>query len=135
MTDHPAVLGAYGMINGNGFVDTTIMKKTFNYVWNHWNWKETWGWDFPLTAMTATRLHLPEKAVDALFMDVKTNTYLNNGHNYQDNRLRIYLPGNGALLSAVAMMCAGFDGNHIINPGFPKNGKWKVRWENLKPIF
>ena len=26
---------------------------------------------------------------------------------YQDDRLRVYLPGNGGLLAAVAMMCAG----------------------------
>jgi protein-glucosylgalactosylhydroxylysine glucosidase len=135
LSDHPSVLGAYGMIDGNGFVDTTIMKNTLNYVWNNWNWKETWGWDYPLTAMTATRLYEPEKAIDALFKNEKTNTYLLNGHNYQDGRLRLYLPGNGGLLSAVAMMCAGFDGNKIMNPGFPKNGKWQVKWENLSPLF
>ena len=78
-----------------------------------------------MTAMTATRLGLPEKAIDALLMDVTTNTYLNNGHNYQDNRLTIYLPGNGGLLTAVAMMCAGYDGCRTKNPGIPKiiNGR------------
>ena len=30
-------------------------------------------------------------------MNKRTNTYLPNGHNYQDPRLRIYLPGNGGL--------------------------------------
>lgn len=135
MTDHPAVLGAYGMIDGSNYADTAIMKKTFEKVWQNWNWSETWGWDFPLTAMTATRLHQPEKAVEALFMNVKTNRYLLNGHNYQDERLRLYLPGNGGLLSAVAMMCAGFEGNKIPNPGFPKNGKWNVKWENISPLF
>ena len=48
-----------------------------------------------MTAMTATRLGLPEKAIDALLMNIATNTYLPNGHNYQDDRLTIYLPGNG----------------------------------------
>jgi len=38
------------------------------------------------------------------------------------------------LLAAVAMMCAGYDGCKTINPGFPKNGKWKVRWEGLKKM-
>ena len=84
-----------------------------------------------MTAMTATRLGLPEKAIDALLMDVTTNTYLNNGHNYQDNRLTIYLPGNGGLLTAVAMMCAGYDGCTTKNPGIPKNSKWQVKWEGL----
>ncbi|HEY5407176.1 MAG TPA: hypothetical protein VIJ92_08810 [Ginsengibacter sp.] len=133
-TDHPSVFGALGMLPQTGMVDTTIMHNTFNWIWNNWTWKRTWGWDFPMTAMTATRLGLPEKAIDALLMPIQTNTYLNNGHNYQEGRLTIYLPGNGGLLAAIAMMCAGYDGCKIINPGIPKNGKWKVRWEGLKKM-
>ncbi len=133
-TDHPAVLAAYGMLPYNGKLDTVVMKKTFNLVWDVWDWKDTWGWDFPMTAMTAARLNMPEKAIDALFMPIKTNTYLANGHNYQDGRLRLYLPGNGGLLAAVAMMCAGWDGSTTVNPGFPKDGKWKVKWEGLKKM-
>lgn len=94
----------------------------------------TWGWDYPMTAMNAVRLGEPEKAVDALLMDKRTNTYLVNGHNYQDARLRCYLPGNGGLLTAVALMCAGWDGCPTRNPGFPKDGRWDVRWEGLKPM-
>jgi hypothetical protein len=133
-TDHPSVLASYGMMPETKLLDKQIMRKTFDLVWDTWSWKDTWGWDFPMTAMTAARLNLPEKAIDALMMDVKTNTYLGNGHNYQDDRLRLYLPGNGGLLTAVAMMCAGWDGATGSNPGFPKNGKWKVNWEGLKPM-
>lgn len=46
-------------------------------------------------------------------MNKRTNTYLPNGHNYQDPRLRIYLPGNGGLLTAIALMCAGWDGCEV----------------------
>ncbi len=134
-TDHPAVLGTYGMLPYSPLLDTNVMLQTFNWVWNNWNWKDTWGWDFPLAAMTATRFGLPDKAIDALFMPVTTNTYLSNGHNYQDERLRLYLPGNGGLLTAIAIMCAGYDGCKTINPGIPKNGKWKVKWEGLTKMF
>jgi protein-glucosylgalactosylhydroxylysine glucosidase len=130
-TDHPSVLAAYGVLPLTRMVDTTIMKNTFNWIWQNWNWPKTWGWDFPMTAMAATRLNMPEKAIDALLMNVQTNTYLPNGHNYQSPRLTIYLPGNGGLLTAIAMMCGGYDGNKKINPGIPKNGKWKVRTEGL----
>ena len=133
-TDHPSVFGALGMLPQTGMVDTTIMHNTFNWIWKNWTWNKTWGWDFPMTAMTATRLGLPEKAIDALLMPIQTNTYLNNGHNYQDERLTIYLPGNGGLLAAIAMMCAGYDGCKTINPGFPKDGKWNVKWEGLKKM-
>lgn len=131
-TDHPSVLMALGVMPATGQVDTTIMKNTFNWIWDNWIWKDTWGWDFPMVAMTATRLGMPDKAIDALMMNIQTNTYLNNGHNYQDDRLRLYLPGNGGLLTAIALMCAGYDGAKEINPGIPKNGEWKVRWEGLK---
>jgi hypothetical protein len=133
-TDHPSVFGTYGMLPESNMLDKQAMRKTFDLIWDTWNWNMTWGWDFPMTAMTAARLGLPEKAVDALLMDVKTNTYLANGHNYQDERLRLYLPGNGGLLTAVAMMCAGWDGAEEQNPGFPKNGRWRVKWEGLKPM-
>lgn len=130
-TDHPSVFGALGMLPQTPLLDTAVMQHTFNWIWQNWSWHDTWGWDFPMTAMTATRLHDPEKAIDALLMPVTTNTYLPNGHNYQDGRLTIYLPGNGGLLTAIAMMCAGYDNEKTILPGIPKNGKWKVKWEGL----
>jgi len=133
-TDHPSVLGALGMMPKAKLLDTFIMQNTFDWIWKNWSWNDTWGWDFPMVAMTATRLGMPDKAIYALLMPIQTNTYLNNGHNYQDGRLTIYLPGNGGLLAAIAMMCAGYDGCKIINPGIPKDGRWKVRWEGLKKM-
>lgn len=134
-TDHPSVLAAYGILPPTGQVDTSVMRRTFDWIWNNWTWKDTWGWDFPMTAMAAIRLGLPEKAVEALLMPIQTNTYLPNGHNYQDERLRIYLPGNGGLLTAIAMMVAGYDGAKMPLPGIPKDGRWKVRWEGLKKVM
>jgi len=131
--DHPTLLGAYGMLP-NDSVDVPVMQRTLKKVMDTWNWGETWGWDYPLTAMTAARVGEPEIAVDALLMDVQKNTYLKNGHNYQDDRLTLYLPGNGGLLTAVAMMAAGWDGapdEHA--PGFPDDG-WTVRYEGLSPL-
>ena len=133
-SDHIAVLGSVGILPMNKLIRADYMKNTLNWVWDNWNWGKTWGWDYPMTAMNATRLGEPEKAVGALLMDKRTNTYLKNGHNYQDGRLRCYLPGNGGLLTAVALMCAGWDGCEIENPGFPKDGTWNVRWEGLKPM-
>lgn len=135
LTDHPAVLGAYSTLPAVNGLDTTVMKNTLELVWQKWKWDHTWGWDFPLVAMTAARLHMPEKALDALLMPVRTNTYLINGHNYQDERLTIYLPGNGGLLSAVAMMCAGVDAGSGVNIGFPSDGSWNVKWEGLHKMF
>jgi len=133
-SDHMAVLGALGILPKCPLVRNDYMQNTLNWVWDNWNWGKTWGWDYPMTAMNAARLGDSEKAVGALLMDKRTNTYLVNGHNYQDGRLRVYLPGNGGLLTAVAMMCAGWDGCETENPGFPKDGNWNVRWEGLKKM-
>ena len=134
MNDHPAVLGAYGMLP-YGKIDKERMIATLKEVLKKWNWKTTWGWDYPLMAMTAARVGEPELAIEALLMDVQKNTYLNNGHNYQEDRLPIYLPGNGGLLAAVAMMAAGWtDAPKINGPGFPNNGKWIVKWEGINSI-
>lgn len=133
-SDHMAVLAALGVLPQCPLVRQDIMHATFDWIYANWNWGRTWGWDYPTTAMNAVRLGEPEKAVDALMMQKRTNTYLPNGHNYQDKRLRCYLPGNGGLLTAVALMCAGWDGCETQNPGFPKDGTWDVRWEGIKPL-
>ena len=137
--DHPAVLGACGMLPSahtpySLLYDQAKMKQTLDWVMKHWNWATTWGWDYGMIAMCAARLGDPKTALKALLIDTQKNTYLKNGHNFQTaDRLRIYLPGNGALLTAIAMMCAGWDGcQEPLNPGFPKDGTWNVRWEGLQ---
>jgi hypothetical protein len=131
--DHPAVLGACGLLPYTSLYNKEKMNKTLDWVMKNWNWQTTWGWDYGMTAMAAARLGQPETALQALLIDTQKNTYLKNGHNYQTaDRLRLYLPGNGALLTAVAMMCAGWDECKVgLNPGFPKDGQWNVRWEGL----
>lgn len=133
-SDHPASLGACGLLPDMDHYDADIMSKTLDHVMSDWNWASTWGWDYGMVAMAAARLGRPEEALNALLIDKGKNTYLVNGHNFQEpKRLRLYLPGNGALLDAVAMMCAGWDGcTDVRNPGFPKDGTWNVRWEGIK---
>ncbi len=135
VTDHPMVTGAVGMLPLWKKIDPEVMRNTLKLVMQKWNWPSTWGWDYPMVAMCATRLNEPEIALEALLKNVQKNTYLRNGHNYQSERLRIYLPGNGGYLKAISLMCAGWEGCKVQNPGFPKDGKWKVKWENLVKDF
>ena len=133
--DHPAVLAPFGLLPSSSLCSgAAAANNTLSWVMQHWNWPTTWGWDYGMTAMAAARLGQPETALKALLIDTQKNTYLKNGHNFQTaDRLRIYLPGNGALLTAIAMMCAGWDGCTIpSNPGFPQDGTWNVRWEGLQ---
>jgi len=131
--EHPALLGALGMLPGPG-VDRQTMRRSLRRVMEVWQWDRCWGWDFPLTAMAAARCGEPELAVEALLLPAVKNRYHPNGHNYQRPGLTAYLPGNGGLLAAVAMMTAGWTGAPPEpQPGFPKNGRWKVRGEDLRP--
>lgn len=131
-SDHPMPLGALGMMPDSRLMTRERMDSTYDWTIANWNWQKTWGWDYPMTAMCATRLHRPDDAVSALLMSVAKNTYLPQGHNWQTPRLRCYLPGNGGLLLAVALMAAGWDGCTTPEPGFPPS--WKVRYEGILPL-
>ena len=145
--DHPSFLMALGQLPGDG-VDRAIMARTLDAVLASWDWEtKIWGWDYPMIAMTAARLGEPQKAVDILLKsDGPNNRYTAAGHNPQRGDLPVYLPGNGALLSAVAMMAAGWDppssaGSGVASgassrdaPGFPHDGSWVVRSEGLHPL-
>jgi hypothetical protein len=131
--DHPSVTGALGMLPGPG-IDPEVMRRTLAWIWPNWNWPDTWGWDYPMLAMCAARVGEPDKAVDALLLDTPKNRYAINGHNYQRPGLTLYLPGNGGLLYATAMMAGGWDGAPRKDaPGFPADGQWTVRCEGLRP--
>ena len=117
--DHPSMLGALGVLPGS-LVDRETMRRTLRQVFAGWKWEDTWGWDFPMVAMTAASLGEPALAVQALLMPTPKNTWLPNGHNWQRANLPLYLPGNGGLLLAVAHMAQ--------RNAFPEN--WQIRWES-----
>jgi hypothetical protein len=130
--EHPALLGIRGMQPGEA-VDADAMRRTVRRVMEVWQWNRAWGWDFPLAAMAAARNNEPGLAVQALLIDSPKNRYHPNGHNFQREKLTAYLPGNGGLLAATAMMAAGWTGGPQTDaPGFPKDGQWSVRHENLQ---
>jgi hypothetical protein len=128
--DHPSMLCALGVLPQTGLIDPETMRATLADVLADWDWDSTWGWDYPVMAMTAARLDDPETAVDALLQGTGKNTALPNGHNRQTDSLPVYLPGNGGLLAAAALMAAGWDdGPDRHAPGFPAD--WTVLWEGL----
>ncbi|MBC1910472.1 glycoside hydrolase family 65 [Listeria innocua] len=134
MTDHPAMLGIYGLIP-NDRVDVPAFSQTLDQVLADWDFDSMWGWDFGVNAMAATRLNKPDLAMAALLCDTTKNRYAANGHNYQEKRIDLpaYLPGNGSLLLAITLMVAGFPEASEL-PGIPKDGTWQVAFENISPF-
>ena len=129
--EHPALTGVYGMLPGDG-VDMLTFKRTLDKVSREWQFNRIWGWDFPMLAMAAARSGEPKLAVDMLM-------HPSAGFQFDEHGLATggpfpYFPSNGALLTAVAMMCGGWDGSSGEAPGFPKDGTWTVRYEGFVPM-
>jgi hypothetical protein len=120
----PAWLEAYSCIRGP-LIDPLVMAATYERVAGDLRGagqpSNLWGKDFPMLAMTAARLGRPAEAVEWLLFDAPRNRYsaagFSNGW---------YLPGNGGLLWAVALMTGGWDGGPSgDSPGWPAS--WRVR--------
>ena len=129
--EHPALTGVYGMLPGDG-VDLPTFKRTLEKVSKEWQFNRIWGWDFPMLAMAAARTGQPALAIDMLM-------HPSAGFQFDEHGLATggpfpYFPSNGALLTAVAMMCGGWDGSEGEAPGFPKDGSWTVRYEGFVPM-
>ncbi len=129
--DHVDNIGIAGMLPPFPGLDPATARRTVEEVGRRWNWNATWGWDFPWMAMAAARVGDPDLAIEALLNPSAKNHYDERG--ICTGGPGPYLPGNGGLLYAVAMMAAGWDGAPNRNaPGFPNDGSWTVRWEDLK---
>jgi hypothetical protein len=130
--EHPDPVGVLGMLPPVEGVDSETARRTVLKVWQCWDWNRCWGWDFPWMAMAAARVGEPQLAVDALLKDAGDR----NGYDVRGVNTGgpcPYLPGNGGLLYAVAMMAAGWDGAPERDaPGFPADGSWSVKWEGLR---
>ncbi|KIH98227.1 hypothetical protein LP52_14775 [Streptomonospora alba] len=127
--EHPALIGAYGWLPGDG-VDVETMSRTKRAVRDTWRFDRVWGWDFPMLAMNAARLGDAEQAVDYLLdPDFRfDDAGLPQGGAFVPSP---YFPASGGLLYAVALMAAGWDGCPGTQaPGFPSDG-WRVRAEGL----
>ncbi len=152
--DHPSFVAALGLLPGWG-ADRETMRRTLDAVLKDWDLRQTWGWDWPMLAMTATRLDEPEKAVNFLLWDAKNFNFGTSGmtprvhldqnvdelltHASSDGpgyrrAAETYFPSNGALLLAVGLMVSGGSDVHELNPGFPPNGQWIVRSEGILPL-
>jgi hypothetical protein len=148
--DHPEMLMPLGVLPGGQDVDRATMMRTLDAVMKSWDWEtKIWGWDYPMIAMTATRLGRPDLAMEVLLRDGPNNRYSANGHCPQGSdaalpknapprarkrEIAVYLPANGAFLSAVALMVAGSDESKDLHPGIPKDGTWTVRAEGFRRL-
>jgi hypothetical protein len=133
-SDHPALIGAFGWLPGDG-VDPATMAATARKVAASWQFSSCWGWDFPMLAMNAARLGDPETAVGYLLHP--QFPFDDAGLPGGGTKVPLpYFPGSGGLLYAAAFLAAGWDGAPgRAAPGFPDDGTWTVRCEGLSPAI
>ncbi|MDQ1294833.1 MAG: hypothetical protein QG608_2718 [Actinomycetota bacterium] len=130
--DHPSPVYGLGLVPATGYLDPGLALATLRDIVEDWDWESTWGWDCPALAMTAARLGQRSLAVDLLTKPTPKNRYGITGHNRQSETLPAYLPGNGALLAALALLIGGWDGDGGTDcPGLPDDGTWRVRHEGF----
>jgi len=130
--DHPSFLMPLGWLPGQG-VDKATMRRTYERMRRDWDLRQTWGWDYPMLAMTATRLGAPDDAIDWLFFNAKNNQYGSSGMTprvHLDAHAAAFVPaaigaGGQAAGQAGAKQDAGPDGpgyQRAAEAYFPSNG-------------
>jgi hypothetical protein len=142
--DHPSFLAAFGLLPGTPNISEEHMRCTLDAVIEYWDLRQTWGWDWPMMAMTAARLGDGDLAVNFLSPKLAKNFQFGvsgmtprvhlvaddaphaagspDGPGYR-RVAETYFPSNGSLLLAVGFMAA--------TDRFPKDGNWNVRSEEL----
>ncbi len=121
--DHPSMLLNWSFIKDRR-ISPEAAEKTLEEFLKNWDFESLWGWDFAFLAMAASRLGNNSLAMTLLSIDTPKNYYAPNGHNSQKTRtdLPAYLPGNGGLLLAFALILtlshAESDHKTELAPGF-----------------
>jgi len=132
--DHMSFLMPLGFLPGRD-VDRPTMRRTIDRMKRDWDMRQTWGWDYPMMAMTAARLNAPEEAIDWLFFDARNNQYGKSGMTprvHLDAHAAAFVPAAtgagtdaGARDAAGAPASAGPDGpgyQRAAETYFPSNG-------------
>lgn len=103
-TDHPSMLFSYGMYSET--VDRNVLRNSLKRFRETWDLLSMWGWDFAMLSMVYAKLGDMDEAYEMLLWPTGKNAYISNGHNAQLSRsdLPLYLPGNGSLLMAMALL-------------------------------
>jgi hypothetical protein len=129
---------AMGYLPQTEMIDKQLMMNTFDAVFQRNGLKSFVSWSLGKGALTAARLGEQQKAVDILCNDMMGARFLKNGHVQRAKEplgCPAYLPANSAFLAAAALMAGGWDGAPVVNaPGFPQDGSWKIRVENLNKL-
>lgn len=129
-SDHPSMAMIYGFTRPPPSFSLPVFNATMAHISTHWNFSESFGWDFPMVAMAYARLGDPDTAVQFL---------LHENFRFDDVGMPLggtrvptpYFPGSSALLMATAMMAGGWSGSQ--GDRWPRG--WEVQTERFEEMF
>ena len=124
--DHPGLIGLRGWLPPDPRLNSSVFNNTIAKVHDTWNFPFSYGWDFPLLALTEARRGDAERAVAQLLDG--NNAFDEVGMPVGGTRVPTpYFPSSAGLLLAVGMMCGGWDGDE----GMVWPEGWDVRCEGF----
>ncbi|WP_159518086.1 glycoside hydrolase family 65 protein [Sunxiuqinia indica] len=133
-----AMLMALGYLPKTPMIDEQIMRNTFEAIYERNGLESFVSWSQGKGALTAARLGDTKKAIDIVCNDVPKAKFNKSGYVCRPKegiKNPAYLPVNGSFLAAIGLMAGGWDGAPDVHaPGFPKDGTWKVKTENLQKL-
>ncbi|KAE8135275.1 Six-hairpin glycosidase-like protein [Aspergillus pseudotamarii] len=120
-SDHPSQIAVYGLLPPTAGVDPSTVHATMDLIAQTWNFTASYGWDFPMLAMTSLRLSNVDQAISYL---LHSNFQFDDVGNPVGTVVPTpYFPASSAFLLAIAMMAGGWDGQEGMH--FPEN--WGAR--------
>ncbi|CAG8977215.1 hypothetical protein HYALB_00007910 [Hymenoscyphus albidus] len=129
-TDHPAMIGIYGLLPPTPDLNLTIIQNTADKIEQIWDFENLYGWDFPMLAMNAVRLGRKEKAIRYLLDD--NFAFDDVGMPIGGPRVATpYFPGSGGLLWAMGMVAGGWEG--VEGQQFPE--AWELGVEGFGKVM
>jgi len=132
------MINALGYLPKTPMIDEEIMLNTFRTLVERNGIPSFVSWAQGKGALAAARLGERQTAVDIVCNDAPKAQFSKTGYVCRPKEgigNPAYMPVNGAFLEAIGIMAGGWDGGpEEIAPGFPKDGKWTVRVEDMQKL-
>jgi hypothetical protein len=128
------IIMALGYMPETPMVEKEIMKNTFKTIYERNGLNSFVSWAMGKGALSAARLGFRDIAVDIAGNTTPKACFSQSGFVQRPKEglgCPAYFPVNSSFLAATGLMLAGWDNCNETAPGFPKDGNWDVKIENM----
>lgn len=128
------IIMALGYMPETPMVDKEIMKNTFKTIYETNGLNSFVSWAMGKGALSAARLGFRDIAVDIVSNTTPKACFSLSGFVQRPKEglgCPAYFPVNSSFLAATGLMLGGWDETDESTPGFPKDGNWDIKTENM----